>query len=133
MKQKDTPYLLYDYVDENKKNDIKRWAENLQKDQRAKLNARLDMLRLLGPDLFPQVLTGTPTPGILKLRIKGNVQLRPCLCRGPIGASKQFTLLIGATERDSKLVPDHADQIANQRREIIILNPNRRRSHERVS
>jgi hypothetical protein len=133
MKPKEPAYRLYDYVDENKTNDIEKWAENLQPTQRAKLNAKLDMLASLGQALFPQVLTGTPTPGILKLRVKGNVQLRPCLCKGPVDDNKEFTLLIGATERDSKLVPSNADQIANQRKKIIITAPNRRCSHERFS
>jgi hypothetical protein len=133
MKTKEPAYRLYDYVDENNTNDIKRWAESLQKTQRAKLNAKLDMLASSGLDLFPQVLTGTSRPGILKLRVKGNVQLRPCLCRGPVDDNKEFTLLIGATERDSKLVPTDADQIANQRKKIITIAPNRRCSHERFS
>jgi hypothetical protein len=91
------------------------------------------MLALKGHALFPQVLTDTPTPGIQKLRVKGKVQLRPMLCKGPVDKEKEYTLLIGATERDSKFVPDKADQIANQRKQIIIENHNRRCLHERIS
>ena len=126
-------FALFDYTDENGNNDIKEWTLGLEKRERAKLNAKLDMLALQGSELFPEVLTGTPTPGILKLRVKGNVQLRPMLCKGPINNEKEFTLLIGATERDSRLVPDKVDEKANDRKKIIIENPNRRCPHERIS
>ena len=62
------------------------------------------MLEKEGSNLFPQMLCGTETPGILKLRVKGNVQLRPMLCRGPIEIDKEFTLLLGACEVGGKLV-----------------------------
>lgn len=126
-------FTLFDYNDENGYNDFKEWTIMLQKVERAKLNAKLDMLEKLGSDLFPQVLTGTDTAGILKLRIKGNVQLRPMLCKGPINSDKEFTLLIGAKERDSCLIPKNADKEADNRKKIITENPNRRCSHERIS
>jgi len=129
----DKKFSLFDYIDKNGNNDIKAWTLELEKSQRAKLNAKLDMLERLGTELFPHVLTDTPTPGIQKLRIKGNVQLRPMLCKGPINNENEFTLLIGATERDSRLVPDKADEKANDRKKIIIENPNRRCLHERIS
>jgi hypothetical protein len=126
-------FVLFDYTDANGKNDIKEWALGLEKRERAKLNAKLDMLAKLGSDLFPQVLTGTPTPGILKLRVKGKVQLRPMLCKGPINIEKEFTLLIGAKERGSQFVPEKADEKANVRKQIIVENHTRRCPHERVS
>lgn len=126
-------FALFDYTDKNGKNDIKTWTLELEKSQRAKLNAKLDMLALQGHELFPQVLTGTDTPGILKLRVKGNVQLRPMLCQGPINHENEFTLLIGAIERDFRLIPEKADEKANERKTILIENPNRRCPHERIS
>lgn len=69
------------------------------------------------------MLTDTSTPGIQKLRVKGNVQLRPMLCKGPIHNDSEFTLLIGAIERDSCLSPDKADEKANQRKTIIVPKP----------
>lgn len=126
-------FSLFDYTSENGNNEIKEWTKGLQKTDRAKLNAKLDMLASKGHELFPQVLTDTPTPGIQKLRIKGKVQLRPKLCKGPIDNEKEYTLLIGATERDSKFVPEKADQTANKRKQIIIHNHNRRCRHERIS
>lgn len=126
-------FKLFDYTSENGNNEIKEWTNGLQKTDRAKLNAKLDMLTKHGHELFPHVLTDTPTPSIQKLRVKGKVQLRPMLCKGPIDNEKEYTLLIGATERDSKFVPDKADQTANQRKQIIIKNPTRRCPHERIS
>lgn len=126
-------FVLFDYTDANGKNDIKNWTKGLESTQRGKLNAKLDMLSAHGSGLFPEILSGTNTAGILKLKVKGNVQLRPMLCKGPINHEKEFTLLIGATERDFCLVPDKADEKANERKQIIIKNPNRRCPHERVS
>ena len=91
------------------------------------------MLASNGLRLLPDILAGTDTPGILKLKVKGKVQLRPMLCKGPINNDKEFTLLIGATERDFCLVPDKADEKADDRKKIIIMNSNRRCNHERVS
>lgn len=129
----DKKFLLFDYTDKKGSNDIKAWTLTLEKNQRAKLNAKLDMLMSKGSELFPHVLTDTPTSGIQKLRVKGNIQLRPMLCKGPINNENEFTLLIGAIERDSRLEPDKADEKAKDRKNIIIGNPNRRCPHERIS
>jgi hypothetical protein len=126
-------FTLSDYIDEKGNNDFKKWTETLQKVERAKLNAKLDMLKLFGSELFPEVLTGTPTSGIQKLRVKGKVQLRPMLCKGPINHETEFTLLIGATEKGNLLIPKDVDKEANKRKKMIMENPNRRKDHERVS
>jgi hypothetical protein len=126
-------FALFDYKDKNGINEIKAWSKKLQKSDLAKLNVRLDMLSSKGLDLLPQILTGTDTSGILKLRVHGKVQLRPMLCKGPINNETEFTLLIGATERDSCLIPDKADAKANDRKNIIITDHTRRCCHERVS
>lgn len=126
-------YDLYDYVDSRGVNDIKTWAESLETVQRAKLQARLDQLELHGPALYPEMLSGTGTPGISKLRIKGNVQLRPMLCHGPINHHKEFTLLLGAIEKGSKLKPKNADKIADGRKSEVISDNTRRKTHERVN
>ena len=126
-------YELYDYIDGRGTNEFKAWTQSLQKRDRAKLNAKLDMLVKLGPELIPHVLTGTPTPGIQKLRVKGNVQLRPMLCAGPIFIEKEFTLLLGAKEVQSKFVPKDADKIADKNKADIVSDSTRRVRHERVS
>ena len=126
-------FNLFDYLGQSGTNEIREWTKNLQKPEIAKLNIKLDMLEHKGLDLLPNILTGSPTAGILKLRVKGNKQLRPMLCRGPFDKGKEFTLLIGAIEKNFKFVPSKADEIANDRKETIIKYPNRRCEHERVS
>lgn len=126
-------FALYDYLDIKGSNDFKKWTLSLGKQARAKLNAKLDMLARHGPGLWPHVLTGTPTPGIQKLRVKGTVQYRPMLCDGPIQMGSEYTLLLGAKEVQSKFVPVDADQIADGRKLEIISDITRRVKHERVS
>jgi len=127
-------FELYDYVAETGVNEFKVWTLALEKIQRAKLNARLDMLKRNGDALFPEILAGTGTAGILKLKIKGNVQLRPLLCRGPMNAGTEYTMLMGATEVGGKLKPKNADATANRLKAAVIADSmHRRMKHERVS
>lgn len=127
------PFELFDHVSATGKNEFRSWAEDLQKPQRAKLDARLDWLGKEGLGLLPEILTGTDTPGIMKLRIKGNVQLRPMLCRGPVKPDSEFTLLLGATEVGGELRPKNADQKAGELRDEVAASPGERRTkHERV-
>jgi len=113
-------YALFDYIDTRGRNDFKKWTESLQKPQRAKLKNRVDQLAREGSNLFPEMLTGTDVPGVLKLRISGNVQLRPMLCKGPIDTDTEFTFLLGAIEVQGKLQPKKAAQIANDRKKEIL-------------
>lgn len=127
------PFELYDYVDAAGVNVIAEWTKGLQKKERGKLVSKLDLLREHGSELFPQMLTGTDTPGILKLRVHGNVQLRPLLCDGPIEIGKEFTLLLGAKEVGSKLVPADADRLADINKTAVKAAPEKRRiKHEHV-
>jgi hypothetical protein len=128
------PYHLFDYVGSNGTNEIKVWTENLQRAQLAKLNARLDMLSIHGHELFPDILTGSPTAGILKLRCRGNVQLRPLLCDGPINIGNEYTLLVGAIEKGDRFMPPKADLTANKNKNAVIGDHKaRRQKHERIS
>ena len=74
-------FILYDYLNEHGHNEFKEWTQKLQKVECAKLNARLDMLASQGSELFPQILTGTPTAGILKLRVKVKSNLDLCCAK----------------------------------------------------
>jgi len=128
------PYDLYDYLLANGKNDLRSWAEGLQKEQRAKLNEKLDKLRLCGEELYPRMLTDTDERGILKLRVRGRVQLRPLLCRGPVNSKTEYTLLMGAQEKQDQLIPKGATSLAAVRKREVLADPaNRRREHERVT
>lgn len=127
-------YTIWDYVDENGVNTIKEWVRTLGPD-RPKLEAKLNMLRTAGADLAPRLLSRTRSPHILKLRFfgKSKVPWRPMLCKGPINADSEFTLLLGAYEKGMRLVPPEADRDAEQLRRKVITDPaNRRRLHERL-
>jgi hypothetical protein len=121
------PFALYDYVTAAEVNEILVWANGLQKTERAKLNAKLDMLTLHGPNLRPQVLTGTDAPGIQKLRVHGSVQLRPLLCEGPVNIETEFTLLAGAKEVAFKLKPTGILGVAEDRKAEVTADPQIRR------
>jgi len=126
-------YRLFDYVNPAGINEFKAWTEGLEKVQRAKLNERLDKLEQHGDGLLPQVLSPTHVAGILKLRVHGNVQLRPLLCRGPVRVRHEFTLLMGAKEIGDKWSPLDAPERAEHKKNEIKANPERgRRDHERV-
>jgi hypothetical protein len=125
-------WTLYEFLDPRGQGIIEGWVrqERLQKDARARLNAKLDLLEQSGPDLSSGLLAGTKERHIYKLRVKApKLQLRPLLCRGPLAPDAEFTLLLGAIERNNKL-PDNALTQAAAHREIIIQTRNRRRLHE---
>lgn len=127
------PYLIFDYVNHQGQNEFKEWTSGLEKPQRAKLNEKLDKLELYGDTLHPEMLTGTGVAGIKKIRTKGNVQLRPLLCNGPINVKNEYTLLMGAKEIGNKWVPRNAPTLAKTKKQEVIDDPiNRRIRHERV-
>jgi hypothetical protein len=127
------PFLIYDYVNKNAQNEFKEWTLGLEKAQRAKLNEKIDKLALYGDQLYPEILTGTGIAGIQKLRAKGNVQLRPLLCKGPVNIHLEYTLLMGAKEVGGKWVPKGAPSTAATIKTKITIDPaNRRTKHERV-
>jgi hypothetical protein len=128
-------WQLYDYVTAGGDNDIKDWAESLQKPDLARLNRKLKMLEDNGPNLGPGLLAG-PIKGyahIYKLRMTGSVALRPLLCKGPINNETEFTLLKGAFEIGSAWEPSNARSEAVIRRETIRTNPSSRCNHVKVT
>ena len=125
-------WTLFDYVDPEDGNLIKQWSAQLQKKERAKLNNRLDALTIHGPHLIPGILSPTGLPSIFKLKIHGQVQLRPLLCEGPGRGEEAFTLLLGAFEVSDDYVPMGAPLIASRMREFLVKDMRRRVVHERV-
>jgi hypothetical protein len=122
------PYKLYDYLDANGVNEFEQWTRHQEKDQRTKLRQKLDSLAALGDELMPQLLTGTHVPGILKLRTRGNIQLRPLLCKGPHSIAEEYTLLMGAREVGDKWDPSGAPDTANSRKAEVLANGEKRRT-----
>jgi hypothetical protein len=125
-------FTIYDYVDPIEGNLMKTWSLGLQKKELAKLNAKIDALEMYGNDLIPGILSPTGTASIFKLKIQGQVKLRPMVCEGP-GNKPSFTFLIGAKEISWGYEPAGAPDIASRIRQDLLHHPERRIKHERVA
>lgn len=124
------PYKIYNYVDDDGTIPFKLWSEKLEKKELAKLNSKLDSLHTNGEVLRPEVLANTDIAGIFKLRVKGNVQLRPLLCREPNGAG--YVFLVGAKEIGGKLHPkDILLKAQNNKNKLLADFANRSKKHDR--
>ncbi len=131
---------IYDFTDARGNSVIQEWADGigLSSRMRGKFDSKVDMLAKNGPDLSPQLLAGTKVGHIKKLKVKGDVQLRPHLCMGPIENDKEYTFLVGAVEKDYTLIPeDVLSQAQACRTNLINSNesksPLRRIQHEPLS
>jgi hypothetical protein len=93
------------------------WLNGLPLRDQAKIEAfirRLELIEHWPPNLvFP--LTGYRK--IYELKIRGRIQYRPLGCYGP--EHDEFTLLVGAEERDDKFEPKNAPAIATERQKLI--------------
>jgi hypothetical protein len=127
------PYLVYDFLDANGRSVIAQWIKKSKIITRdiGQLNQKLDMLRLNGFDLHPNLLAGPikKQKQIYKLVIHGQRMLRPMLCKGPFQMDSEFTLLLGAIEVNFVLDNDPQDATAN--REILLRNSGRRKLNVR--
>lgn len=108
--------------------------------QRAKLDERLDRIEEL-PNLSFDQIRGLlfPFDGPLKkMKIHGNVALRPIAVLGPDGVTSsektEVTILVVATEKDNKLQPNEnaVKALARSRLAEITANPTCRRMYERT-
>jgi hypothetical protein len=126
-------WMLYDYRDSRNRNPVREWSERLQKKDLARINHRIDMLGGKGKDFCPGLagpLHGSPH--LYKIKINGTVAARMILCKGPINMEIEYTLLLGAFERDDEL-PAGTIETAESCRQAIIRDPkNRRGPHERA-
>lgn len=70
----------------------------------------------------------------MEIPMKGQVALRPMLCRGPFSVRTEFTFLFGAVERDNRYVPIDAPRRADTNRlDLIKRGENGREKHKRFS
>ena len=131
------PYAIWDFVSPRGENLILRWAkdENLTKADRARLDQKLDRLAQVEFALAvsTKLLNGPLRKEIYKLKVHGQIMMRPLLCRGPFQKEMEYTLLVGAVEKNSKLKPSTCLKEAAANREAVIADGNRRRRHERFS
>lgn len=127
-------FPIYDYLDADGANEIKKWTEGLQSKERGKLKEKIDKLAMHGEELYPQILTDSGVTGIQKLRVQGSVKLRPLLCRGPMLPKEEYTFLLGAKEIGGRFSPKDAPETASKNKKIVAANAaTRRGKHERVS
>jgi hypothetical protein len=125
------PYALFDHLDAQLRNEVRIWAQALQKRERIKFDKKLDLLQQHGMSLLPNLLAGPVDTHIYKLRFGVDRLLRPRLCRGPINNETEFTLLLGAFEVGGNDKPPDANSQAVERRAAILADVRRRCPHER--
>jgi hypothetical protein len=129
------PQSLWDFLDNRGRNVILQWARIQTTRDRGMLNQRFDRLVQIdfGLAITSKLLAGPIYKHIYKMQIHGDVQLRPLLCRGPINNDAEYTLLLGATERDRKLTPRAKEQAELNRAQVLASPSTRRTRHERIS
>lgn len=125
--------ILYEWCDHRGRGVLS--GHNFEQAQLAKLDERLDRIEELDR-LDHQTTKGLVFPfrkHLKKLKIAGNVALRPILTFGPLDKDSEVTFLLVAEERDRKLVPPEprAVKVANERLDDIREDPLRRRRYER--
>jgi hypothetical protein len=129
-------YALFDFSTPRQESIISNWAnaEKLSKKDRAKLNQRLDRLKQIDFELAigSRLLNGPVKKEIYKLIAHGQVMMRPMLCRGPFDKDKEYTLLLGAIERNFKLEPSTCLSDATTNRDILVKDKSRRIDHVRL-
>jgi hypothetical protein len=121
--------LVYDFIDEGGQNVIAGWLGGIDKTLRGRVMQKLDALMTVETELPPKMLTDTKYPQIKELRVNSKEALRLLLCKGPDPKlkGKEFTLLYGAAERDSKYVPRDALERAETNRLLVLKDQNRYR------
>jgi hypothetical protein len=126
-------WTLYDYRDQRGENPVRLWCERLQKQDLARMNKRIDLLETNGKDLCPGLVGPLHgSPHLHKIKINGNVAARLLLCKGPVNMETEYTLLLGAFERDDEL-PEGTLETAEGYRQDIIRDPKKWRGlHERA-
>jgi hypothetical protein len=117
-------------------NAIRKWleSEGVSLAQIASFQDKIDTLEQSGPEMVPGFITDTPVAkDIYKMKIKGNKgmkQLRPMCCRGPFGPN-EYTILVGAVEKDGKLIPGDVKKRALDNLKALKADPSRR-TNERL-
>ena len=128
-------YRLYDFLNERGRSVIHEWVkhEKLTVRDRAALNLRFKRIRQVDFNLAQGSLINGPIhKHVYKCVIHADVMLRPMLCRGPLKIEEEYTLLLGAIEKDRKL-PKGSKEQAEMNRETLVRYPTKRRPHESIS
>lgn len=97
---------------------------DIPEDAKAEIDVRISLMKATKKWVRPQFDKLVGHKHIHEIRIKHNrVEYRPLGYFGP--HRWFFTLLIGARERDNKLVPKNAASLAEDRRQLIVSDPKR--------
>ena len=123
-------WTFRDYVNRRGDNEIHEWlnSRHVPKKAKAAINARLVTLR--GFPEFPEnyVSAYKGRPGLFELKIRyAGAQYRPFGFYGP--GRQEFTLLIGAIEKDGTIAPSLLDS-AEKKREIVNNDTSRAIPHD---
>jgi hypothetical protein len=125
---------LWDFLEERGRNLITEWGRQQTTRDQAKLDQKFDRLEQIDFMLASgtKLLVGPidKQKHIYKMKIRGDVQLRPMLCKGPADKDNEYTLLVGAIEKGSKLTPSAAE--AEKRRLMLVRDLRRRCEHVRI-
>jgi hypothetical protein len=127
---------LWDFLDCRSQSVILKWVadDKITKGDRAKLDQKIRRLAQMDYDLAikTKLLAGPIYKHVYKLVIKGDVMLRPMLCRGPIDNENEYTFLLGAVETQWKL-PAGSREKAEGNRKVVLDDPSRRCTHQWTS
>ena len=106
------------FITERREDVIGKWLEGLPKKVEAKIDRRIAYLRAIEHWKRPEFdkLTGYDNLHEIRVVFSG-VQYRVIGCYGP--GKREFTMLIGAVEKDNKLEPREALKIAVKRSKLI--------------
>jgi hypothetical protein len=120
---------VYDFIDACHGNVVGSWIRGLSTSDRAKFKLKIRYLSDVEYDeaIRGKLLQGPIYKHVYKLKIHGDIMLRPLLCRGPINNDVEYTLLAGAKEENFNLVPEDAPEVAENRRAEVIGDPSNRR------
>ncbi len=116
--------IPYEYVDRRGAREMTDWP--LDRRQRRALNRKIDFLRQVDWRQASAIVYKVKGAGIYKIKVKGNVQLRPRLCFGPADPKTEVTFLVRVTKKDNKESPADASSTAIARVEEIRADPSRR-------
>lgn len=121
---------IYDHVDRRGANVVEQFLDRLDPRARAKVHAKIMMLRQNGGTLPTAILSDTDEPTIKKLRIRGRINWRILLCRGPVDGPNEFTLIDAVQEKDNRMPAGAAARAAAIRMEITESPQTRRKPHD---
>jgi hypothetical protein len=128
-------YKLWDFLDNRFKSVILQWVrdDRLTKRDRAILNQKISRLAQMDFSLAinAKLLAGPIYKHVYKMRMKGDVQLRPMLCRGPVDNDAEYTFLLGTVETGGHL-PAGSKETAENNRTVVLDDHDKRIRHQRI-